>query len=215
MKKELKKSRQIQGRIPSDGTIDPTVMPLYVRLENPYMATLDDKELVRSGQVTAEAFKDKLIAEGYDGAIMPVLDGNEIVVFDNKAVKSTINSGTWNTEIANIYKQQVQEILAQRFSIGSVHLKKEQYELQHEILIFGPRMGHDDTIDALAYACKYAHPPKSMQKNKSGDWLIINIIVNGVNLGLTFRNQFQALAKEHNENIDETIKHWTSDADLN
>ena len=38
--------------------------------------------------------------------------------------------------------------------------------------------------------------------------------VNGVNLGLTFRNQFQALAKEHDENIDEIIKHWTSDADL-
>ena len=51
-------------------------------------------------------------------------------------------------------------------------------------------------------------------KNKNGDWLIINIIVNGVNLGLTFRNQFQALAKEHNENIDEIIKHWTSDAEL-
>ncbi len=54
-----------------------------------------------------------------------------------------------------------------------------------------------------------------VRKNKNGDWLIINIIVNGVNLGLTFRNQFQALAKEHNENIDEIIKHWTSDADLN
>ena len=53
-----------------------------------------------------------------------------------------------------------------------------------------------------------------VRKNKSGDWLIINIIVNGVNLGLTFRNQFQALAKEHNENIDEIIKHWTSDANL-
>ena len=110
----LKKSRQIQGRIPSDGSIGPTVMPLYARLENPYMATLDDKELVRSGQVTPDAFKDKLIAEGYDGAIMPVLDGNEIVVFDNRAVKSTFNSGTWDTEIANIYKQQTQEILAQR-----------------------------------------------------------------------------------------------------
>ena len=67
-------------------------------------------------------------------------------------------------------RDRIQEILAQRFSIGSVHLKKEQYELQHEILIFGPRMGHDDTIDALAYACKYAHPPKSMKKSKSGDW---------------------------------------------
>ena len=53
-----------------------------------------------------------------------------------------------------------------------------------------------------------------VRKDKNGNWLIINIIVNGVNLGLTFRNQFQALAKEHNENIDEIIKHWTSDAIL-
>jgi phospholipid transport system substrate-binding protein len=47
-----------------------------------------------------------------------------------------------------------------------------------------------------------------------GNWLIINIIVNGVNLGLTFRNQFQALALEHNENIDDIIDHWTSDANF-
>jgi phospholipid transport system substrate-binding protein len=53
-----------------------------------------------------------------------------------------------------------------------------------------------------------------VRKDKNGNWLIINIIVNGVNLGLTFRNQFQALAQEHNENIDEIIKHWTSDANL-
>jgi phospholipid transport system substrate-binding protein len=45
-------------------------------------------------------------------------------------------------------------------------------------------------------------------------WLIINIIVNGVNLGLTFRNQFQALALEHNENIDDIIDNWTSEADF-
>ena len=53
-----------------------------------------------------------------------------------------------------------------------------------------------------------------VRRDKNGNWLIINIIVNGVNLGLTFRNQFQALAKEHNENIDEVIKYWTSDANL-
>jgi len=53
-----------------------------------------------------------------------------------------------------------------------------------------------------------------VRRDKNGNWLIINIIVNGVNLGLTFRNQFQVLAKEHNGNIDEVIKHWTSDANL-
>jgi hypothetical protein len=67
-------------------------------------------------------------------------------------------------------RDRIQEILAQRFAIGSVHLKKTHHELEHEILIFGPRMGHDDTIDALAYACKYANPPKSMKKTKKGDW---------------------------------------------
>ena len=51
-----------------------------------------------------------------------------------------------------------------------------------------------------------------VRKGKNEEWLIINIVVNGVNLGLTFRNQFQALAKEHNENIDAIIKNWTSDA---
>lgn len=53
-----------------------------------------------------------------------------------------------------------------------------------------------------------------VRNDGSGNWLIINIIVNGVNLGLTFRNQFQALASEHSENIDLIIQNWTSDANL-
>ena len=67
-------------------------------------------------------------------------------------------------------RDRIQEILAQRFSVGSIHLKKDHYDLHHEIITFGPRMGHDDTIDALAYACKYAHPPNSMNKDKEGVW---------------------------------------------
>ena len=46
----------------------------------------------------------------------------------------------------------------------------------------------------------------------NGEWKIINIIINGVNLGLTFRNQFKALADQYNENISLTIANWVSDA---
>ena len=53
-----------------------------------------------------------------------------------------------------------------------------------------------------------------VRNDGEGNWLIINIIVNGVNLGMTFRNHFQALASEHNENIDDIISHWTSDANF-
>ena len=41
---------------------------------------------------------------------------------------------------------------------------------------------------------------------------IINILVNGVNLGLTFRNQFKALADKHDGNIEAIISEWKSDA---
>ncbi len=50
-----------------------------------------------------------------------------------------------------------------------------------------------------------------LRKNKDG-WKIVNIIINGVNLGLTFRNQFQALAILHDENIESTLRNWVSDA---
>ena len=55
--------------------------------------------------------------------------------------------------------------------------------------------------------------PISYKLRKSeNDWKIVNIIINGVNLGLTFRNQFQALAVSQNENIEATLINWVSDA---
>ena len=55
--------------------------------------------------------------------------------------------------------------------------------------------------------------PISYKLRKSNEgWKIVNIIINGVNLGLTFRNQFQALAVSHEEDIETTLKNWVSDA---
>jgi hypothetical protein len=62
----------------------------------------------------------------------------------------------------------IQGILAQRMTIGSVKIKKSHYDLQHEIVTFGVRMAHDDVIDALAYAVKYAHPPQNLSVRKDG-----------------------------------------------
>ena len=67
-------------------------------------------------------------------------------------------------------RDRIQEVLAQRFSIGQIHLKKEHYDLYHEIITFGPRMSHDDSIDALAYACKFAQPPIGIKENKDSKY---------------------------------------------
>ena len=65
-------------------------------------------------------------------------------------------------------RDRIQEILSQRFSVGQIHLKKSQYDLVREVITFGPRMAHDDTIDALAYACKYSHPPQGVHESRDG-----------------------------------------------
>ena len=42
------------------------------------------------------------------------------------------------------------------------------------------------------------------------DWKLINIIINGVNLGVTFRNQFYALMDKNSLDIDIVLEKWTS-----
>ena len=49
-------------------------------------------------------------------------------------------------------------------------IKKNHYDLQREIITFGPRMAHDDTIDALAYACLYARPNDNIKVSKEGSY---------------------------------------------
>ena len=69
-------------------------------------------------------------------------------------------------------RDRIQEILAQRFSVGQIHIKKTHYSLQREIITFGPRMAHDDTIDALAYACKFAYPHEEIKRDKDGRYIV-------------------------------------------
>ena len=73
-------------------------------------------------------------------------------------------------QVARIFGEIGNEsMVAQSYNlIGSVYLRKSHFDLEHEVLTFGPRMSHDDTIDALAYACKYASPPTNLTQSKDG-----------------------------------------------
>ena len=49
-----------------------------------------------------------------------------------------------------------------------------------------------------------------MYLNKEGQWKLINIVINGVNLGLTFRNQFYSLMEKEGNNLDLVIEKWVT-----
>tara|TARA_B100000700_G_scaffold120588_1_gene135421 strand:+ start:2846 stop:3454 length:609 start_codon:yes stop_codon:yes gene_type:complete len=48
----------------------------------------------------------------------------------------------------------------------------------------------------------------SMYLDKNNEWKIINIVVNGINLGLTFRSQFYSLMEKNNNDITVVIDKW-------
>ena len=48
----------------------------------------------------------------------------------------------------------------------------------------------------------------TVYKNSLGQYRIVNIIVDGINLGLIFRNQFQDAYLENNSNLDNAIESW-------
>ena len=63
--------------------------------------------------------------------------------------------------------------LSGRFSTGTVYLRDNMFDLKHEIVTFGSKMAHDDTIETLFYALLHAFPPnlKQSSKGKERKWI--------------------------------------------
>ncbi|MEO0443823.1 MAG: ABC transporter substrate-binding protein [Pseudomonadota bacterium] len=49
-----------------------------------------------------------------------------------------------------------------------------------------------------------------MGKNKKGEWKMINVVLNGVNLGQTFRGQFAAAVEKNKGDLAKTISEWST-----
>lgn len=49
----------------------------------------------------------------------------------------------------------------------------------------------------------------TLVQNRSGQWKLINVILNGVNLGKTFRSQFAQAMQTHGD-IDKVIANWSA-----
>lgn len=48
----------------------------------------------------------------------------------------------------------------------------------------------------------------TMAKNRQGEWKLINVVLNGVNLGKSYRDQFIQAMKQNDNNIDKVTANW-------
>jgi len=60
--------------------------------------------------------------------------------------------------------------LSARFSTGTVHLRKNMFDLINEIVTFGPKMAHDDTIESLYYSQVHSFPPNMKRDKEKKRW---------------------------------------------
>ncbi len=52
------------------------------------------------------------------------------------------------------------------------------------------------------------YPVSYSLRLSDGQWRVVNVIVNGINLGLTFRNQFDQAISDNNRDYDAVIRGW-------
>ncbi|MFP5384407.1 MAG: phospholipid-binding protein MlaC [Gammaproteobacteria bacterium] len=62
--------------------------------------------------------------------------------------------------------------------------------------------------DGKVYPISY-----SMFLDGKGAWKLENLVLNGINLGLTYRNNFADLMQQHRGDIDKVIQAWSSTVD--
>lgn len=52
-----------------------------------------------------------------------------------------------------------------------------------------------------------------MAQNKKGQWRLRNVIIEAVNLGKVYRNQFESAARQHDGDLNAVIANWQDSAD--
>ena len=88
-------------------------------------------------------------------------------------------------------------------------------EFKDEEIIVSPKTKKSNKPNREKVFLKIITPTKvypaiyDMYLNDLGEWKLINIIINGVNLGLAFRNQFYSLMKKEND-LDKVIDKWVA-----
>lgn len=111
------------------------------------------------------------------------------------------------TEFARVFKQSLIRTYAKGLTA---------YENQK--IVFKPYKAGPDAKKAQVDVDVYGNNGQiypvnfQLQQDKAGAWKVQNLILNGINLGLTFRNQFASAVESNKGSIDKAIAGWSPDA---
>ncbi|WP_246434540.1 MlaC/ttg2D family ABC transporter substrate-binding protein [Teredinibacter haidensis] len=88
--------------------------------------------------------------------------------------------------------------MSQNMDFG-IELLKEESKITKTKASIVQKVTSPDSVNYIVY---------SLGLGKSGQWKVLNLVLDGVNLGKTFRSQFAQSVKESGGNLDAAIASW-------
>ena len=110
-------------------------------------------------------------------------------------------------EQIGLFEERTKKLLLDTYVTTLLEFKEYDIETQTDI-----RVNKNKTYEvSVKFSSTNAYSFSSkftIYRNKKNELKIINIIIDGINLGLTFRNQFKDVYKNSALDLDKAIKNW-------
>ncbi|WP_416884989.1 MlaC/ttg2D family ABC transporter substrate-binding protein [Marinospirillum sp.] len=142
--------------------------------------------------------------EALNGAMEPYVDFRQISlrVMGGRYVQAA--TPAQRDRFAEVF----QDSLVRTFARGLMTFDYREFDL--DITPRPPRYEDQDHVDVMVVGQDgQRYPVVFTLRQRDGEWKVINLIVNGVNLGLTLNSQFDRAMREQRRNFDRVIAQWS------
>ncbi|ONG41241.1 hypothetical protein BKE30_05525 [Alkanindiges hydrocarboniclasticus] len=108
------------------------------------------------------------------------------------------------------FTQTFHQSLIRTYAKGLAAYNNESYTIRP----FTPGRDPSKAVVSMDFKTSNGTIPVTYQLIQSGDsWKVRNVSLNGIDIGLTFRNQFSSTVQSNKGNLDSAIKNFTPSAD--
>jgi phospholipid transport system substrate-binding protein len=109
------------------------------------------------------------------------------------------------------FSRQFRDGLVKTYASGLLSFDGER------VVVEPPRADFDPAVESNVYVVQRIYGQREqpyviqykMRKDRDGAWKLRNVVLEGINLGLTYRNQFAAAVDLYNGDVDKAVDNWT------
>ncbi|MDP6968009.1 MAG: ABC transporter substrate-binding protein [Gammaproteobacteria bacterium] len=145
--------------------------------------------------------------------ISPAIDGVLAPVVDFRTIAKGVMAKYYRRAQPEQFETFVgvfRDSLVQAYTNAVVTFAIDSYRVQKNPGADG-RTGREK-VWVKVYAGSSVYDIHYTMSAKSGNWKVTNVVLDGVNLGLAFRNQFATAMRSNDNNMDVVIANWNAKA---